>query len=164
MIVCILLFSGCVVQKKEDKLKFKKIEITGGLLTPVFSSDNYEYTLYFEKNVNQIILGYEMEDGYEANIEQGEKYIYDGEEIKLYVKNGAEKGEEDKFILTLGEYNVSPIEFDTKEEAEKFLKENFKFNNFELSIIGAMCSQLNKLEQREKESYLKAKENAIKNN
>lgn len=65
--------------KKEDKLKFKKIEITGGLLTPVFSSDNYEYTLYFEKNVNQIILGYEMEDGYEANIEQGEKYIYDGE-------------------------------------------------------------------------------------
>lgn len=94
MIVCILLFSGCVVQKKEDKLKFKKIEITGGLLTPVFSSDNYEYTLYFEKNVNQIILGYEMEDGYEANIEQGEKYIYDGEEIKLYVKNGAEKGKE----------------------------------------------------------------------
>ena len=37
MIVCILLFSGCVAQKKEDKLKFKKIEITGGLLTPVFS-------------------------------------------------------------------------------------------------------------------------------
>lgn len=71
---------------------------------------------------------------------------------------------EDKFILTLGEYNVSPIEFDTQEEAEKFLKENFKFNNFELSIIGAMCSQLNKLEQREKESYLEAKKNAIKNN
>lgn len=58
------------------------------------------------------------------------------------------KGEEDKFILTLGEYNVSPIEFNTQEEAEKFLKDNFKFNNFELSIIGAMCSQLNKLEKQ----------------
>lgn len=56
--------------------------------------------------------------------------------------------EEDKFILALGEYNVSPIEFNTYEEAEKFLKDNFKFNNFELSIIGAMCSQLNKLENQ----------------
>ena len=74
------------------------------------------------------------------------------------------QGEEDKFILTLGEYNVSPIVFDTQEEAEKFLKEHFKFNNFELSVIGAMCLQLNKLEQREKESYLTAKENALKNN
>ena len=90
-----------------------------------------------------------------------EKWI---EQQDVVVVRCIKKGEEDKFILTLGEYNVSPIEFDTKEEAEKFLKENFKFNNFELSIIGAMCSQLNKLEQREKESYLKAKENAIKNN
>jgi len=56
--------------------------------------------------------------------------------------------EEDKFILTLGEYNVSPVTFDSQEEAEEFLKDNFKFNNFELSIIGAMCSQLNKLEKQ----------------
>lgn len=86
------------------------------------------------------------------------------EEQNVVVVRPIKKGEEDKFILTLGEYNVSPTEFDTLEEAEKFLKDNFKFNNFELSIIGAMCSQLNKLEQREKEYYLKAKENTFKNN
>lgn len=57
--------------------------------------------------------------------------------------------EEDKFILTLGKYNVSPVLFDSQEEAETFLKENFKFNNFELSIIGAMCSQLRDLEIQE---------------
>lgn len=57
--------------------------------------------------------------------------------------------EEDKFILTLGKYNVSPVLFDSREEADNFLKENFKFNNFELSIIGAMCSQLRDLEIQE---------------
>lgn len=59
------------------------------------------------------------------------------------------QGEEDKFILTLGKYNVSPVLFDSQEEANNFLKENFKFNNFELSIIGAMCSQLRDLEIQE---------------
>lgn len=53
--------------------------------------------------------------------------------------------EEDKFILTLGTYNVSPVTFDSQKEAEDFLAEHFKFNNFELSIIGAMCQQLNEL-------------------
>lgn len=70
------------------------------------------------------------------------------EEQNVVVVRPIKKDEEDKFILTLGEYNVSPIEFNTQEEAEKFLKDNFKFNNFELSIIGAMCSQLNKLEKQ----------------
>lgn len=70
------------------------------------------------------------------------------EEQNVVVVRTIKKDEEDKFILTLGEYNVSPIEFNTQEEAEKFLKDNFKFNNFELSIIGAMCSQLNKLEKQ----------------
>lgn len=56
------------------------------------------------------------------------------------------KDEEDKFILTLGKYDVSPVLFDTQKEAEDFLTEHFKFNNFELSIIGAMCSQLRDLE------------------
>lgn len=50
--------------------------------------------------------------------------------------------EEDKYIFTLGKYNVSPIVFDSREEAEEFLQENFNLNNFELSIIGAMYSQL----------------------
>lgn len=55
-------------------------------------------------------------------------------------------GEDDKFILVLGKYNVSPVTFDSQEEAEDFLTKHFKFNNFELSIIGAMCSQLRDLE------------------
>lgn len=59
------------------------------------------------------------------------------------------QGEEDKFILALGKYNVSPVLFDSQEEADNFLKENFKFNNFELSIIGAMCAQLRDLEIQE---------------
>lgn len=70
------------------------------------------------------------------------------EEQNVVVVRTIKKDEKDKFILTLGEYNVSPIEFNTQEEAEKFLKDNFKFNNFELSIIGAMCSQLSKLEKQ----------------
>lgn len=59
------------------------------------------------------------------------------------------QGEEDRFILTLGKFNVSPVLFDSREEAENFLAEHFKFNNFELSIIGAMCSQLRDLEIQE---------------
>ena len=73
----------------------------------------------------------------------------------LVVIRTIKQDEEDKFILALGMYRVSPIIFDTQEEAEKFLKENFKFNNFELSIIGAMCSQLNKIEQQTKEQTFK---------
>lgn len=86
------------------------------------------------------------------------------EEQDVVVVRAIKDGEEDKFILTLGEYNVSPVTFNSQKEAENFLEENFKFNNFELSVIGAMCSQLNKLEQREKENYLKAEKNTIKNN
>ena len=62
--------------------------------------------------------------------------------------NAIKVGEEDRFILTVGEYNISPIEFETQEEAKEFLKENFKFNNFELTIIGAMCIQLSRLEEQ----------------
>lgn len=74
------------------------------------------------------------------------------------------ENEEDKFTFTVGEFVVSPFIFDSQEEAEQYLKENFSLTNLDLSIIGAMCLQLNKLEQREKENYLKAKENALKNN
>lgn len=56
--------------------------------------------------------------------------------------NTIKVNEEDKYIFTLGKYNVSPIVFDSREEAEEFLQENFNLNNFELSIIGAMYSQL----------------------
>ena len=55
------------------------------------------------------------------------------------------ENEQDKFTLTVGEYIVSPLVFDTQEQAESFLKLNFKFTNLDLSIIGAMCQKLNNL-------------------
>lgn len=55
------------------------------------------------------------------------------------------KDEEDKFTFVVGEYLVSPLLFDSQEEAEQYLKENFKLTNLDLSIIGAMCQKLNNL-------------------
>lgn len=74
------------------------------------------------------------------------------------------RGEEDKFVFTVGEYVVTPHVFDTQEEAMNYLNKNFKLTNMDLAIIGAMCQKLNELEQREKENYLAAKKNALKNN
>lgn len=51
-------------------------------------------------------------------------------------------GENDKFIFTVGQYSVSPLEFDSQEEAEQYLKENFTFTNLDLSIIGAISQRL----------------------
>lgn len=53
--------------------------------------------------------------------------------------------EEDKFTFVVGEYVVSPLIFDNQEEAEQYLKDNFKLTNLDLSIIGAMCQKLNEL-------------------
>lgn len=55
------------------------------------------------------------------------------------------ENEEDKFTFVVGEYVVSPLVFDTQEQAESFLKLNFKLTNLDLSIIGAMCQRLNEL-------------------
>lgn len=54
-------------------------------------------------------------------------------------------GEEDKFTFVVGEYVVSPLLFDSYEEAEEYMKYYFKFTNLDLSIIGAMCQRLNDL-------------------
>ena len=51
-------------------------------------------------------------------------------------------GEDDKFILTVGQYNVTPILFDTQEQAQTFLEAKFKLTNLDLSIIGAMCQRV----------------------
>ena len=56
------------------------------------------------------------------------------------------ENEEDKFTFTVGEYIVSPLMFDTQEEAEQYLKDNFKLTNLDLSIIGAMCQKIRKLD------------------
>lgn len=55
------------------------------------------------------------------------------------------ENEEDKFTFVVGEYVVSPLVFDSQEEAEQYLKDNFKLTNLDLSIIGAMCQKLNNL-------------------
>lgn len=60
------------------------------------------------------------------------------------------EGEEDKFILTVGQYSVTPIVFDTREQAETFLETKFKLTNFDLAIIGAMCQRLNELNEQNK--------------
>lgn len=59
------------------------------------------------------------------------------------------EGEEDKFTFAVGEYIVSPLMFDTQEQAESFLKLNFKLTNLDLSIIGAMCRKLNDLKNQQ---------------
>lgn len=56
------------------------------------------------------------------------------------------ENEEDKFTFMVGEYLVSPLMFDTQEEAEQYLKDNFKLTNLDLSIIGAMCQKIRKLD------------------
>ncbi len=60
-------------------------------------------------------------------------------------------GEEDKFIYTVGEFIASPHVFDTQEEAELYLKENFKLTNLDLSIIGALCMRLSKISEQLKQ-------------
>ena len=74
------------------------------------------------------------------------------------------ENEEDKFTFTVGEFIASPLVFDSQEKAEQYLKENFNLTNLDLSIIGAMCLQLKKLEQRETENYLETKIESTKNN
>ena len=55
------------------------------------------------------------------------------------------ENEEDKFTFVVGEYVVTPLVFDSQEEAEQYLEENFNLTNLDLSIIGAMCQKLNNL-------------------
>ena len=55
------------------------------------------------------------------------------------------EGEEDKFVFTVGQYSVSPLVFDSREEAEQYLKENFSLTNLDLSIICAMSQRLNEI-------------------
>ena len=55
------------------------------------------------------------------------------------------EGEDDKYTFTVGEYVVSPLVFDSQEEAMQYLEENFSLTNLDLSIIGAMCQKLNDL-------------------
>jgi hypothetical protein len=75
------------------------------------------------------------------------KWAYDQDVVKV---SCIKEGEEDKFILTVGQYSVTPIVFDTREQAETFLETKFKLTNFDLSVIGAMCQRLNELSEQNK--------------
>lgn len=60
------------------------------------------------------------------------------------------RGEEDKFVFTVGEYVVTPHVFGTQEEAMNYLNEHFKLTNMDLAIIGGMCQRINELNELEK--------------
>ena len=60
-------------------------------------------------------------------------------------------GEEDKYTFIVGEYVVSPLLFDSQEEAEQYLEENFSLTNLDLSIIGAMCQKLNNIYKQQQQ-------------
>lgn len=73
------------------------------------------------------------------NQQEAVKWAYAQDVVKV---SCVKEGEDDKFILTVGQYSVTPIIFDTREQAETFLETKFKLTNFDLSIIGAMCQRL----------------------
>ena len=75
------------------------------------------------------------------------KWAYGQDVVKVTC---VKEGEEDKFILTVGQYSVTPIVFDTREQAETFLETKFKLTNFDLAIIGAMCQRINELSEQNK--------------
>lgn len=78
------------------------------------------------------------------NQQEAVKWAYRQDVVKV---SCVKEGEEDKFILTVGQYNVTPIVFDTQEQAQTFLETVFKLTNFDLSIIGAMCRRLNEISE-----------------
>ena len=76
------------------------------------------------------------------NFEESLKWAISQDIVRVScVKNG----EDDKFIFTVGQYSVSPLEFDSQEEAEQYLRDNVKMTNLDFAIIGAMCQRLNEL-------------------
>lgn len=79
------------------------------------------------------------------NYEEALKWTIGQDVVKV---SCVKEGEDDKFIFTVGQYNVSPLVFDNKEEAEQYLKDNFKFTNLDLAVIGAMCRRINELSEK----------------
>lgn len=80
------------------------------------------------------------------NQQEAVKWAYGQDVVKVTC---IKENEEDKFILTVGQYSVTPIIFDTQEQAETFLNTKFKLTNFDLAIIGAMCQRINELSKEQ---------------
>ena len=80
------------------------------------------------------------------NQQEAVKWAYAQDVVKV---SCVKDGEDDKFILTVGQYNVTPILFDTQEQAQTFLDTKLKLTNFDLSIIGAMCQRLHEIREQD---------------
>lgn len=80
------------------------------------------------------------------NQQEAVKWAYRQDVVKV---SCIKDGEEDKFILTVGQYSVTPIVFDTQEQAQTFLDTKFKLTNFDLSVIGAMYQRLNEIYEQQ---------------
>lgn len=76
------------------------------------------------------------------NFEEALKWAISQDVVKI---SCVKEGEDDKYIFTVGQYSVSPLVFDSQEEAEQYLKDNIKLTNLDFAIIGAMCQRLNEL-------------------
>lgn len=81
------------------------------------------------------------------NQQEAVRWAYKQDVVKV---SCIKENEEDKFILTVGQYNVTPIVFDTQEQAQTFLETKFKLTNFDLAIIGAMCQRVTELNEQNK--------------
>lgn len=80
------------------------------------------------------------------NFEEALKWAISQDVVKVTC---VKEGEDDKFIFTVGQYNVAPLVFDSQEEAEQYLKENFRFTNLDLAIIGAICQRFIELNEQQ---------------
>lgn len=78
------------------------------------------------------------------------KWAYRQDVVKV---SCVKEGEDDKFILTVGQYNVTPIVFDTQEQAQTFLDTKLKLTNFDLAIIGAMCQRINEINELDNSNF-----------
>ena len=79
------------------------------------------------------------------NLQEANKWAKKQTVVKV---SAIKENEEDKFVFTVGQYVVTPHVFNTQEEAEEYLRENFKLNNMDLAIIGAITQRLNELNEQ----------------
>ncbi len=76
------------------------------------------------------------------NFQESLKWAISQDVVKI---SCVKEGENDKYIFTVGQYSVSPLVFDSQEEAEQYLRDNLKMTNLDFAIIGAMCQRINEI-------------------
>lgn len=68
--------------------------------------------------------------------------------------NAIKEGEDTKFIITLGEFSVNNEKFETQEDAERYIAENYNFTKLEEQVICATMLKIieinNQLKNKEK--------------